>query len=473
MEIFKKDDGFKKRIMTIGIPSGMISSLQNNDQGVINKYTANEPTIDSLPDARAQARKVQILKQYIKISIWRQDSRFEGLIFYPQSFIYDTSLFMSNTSIASYKPGANNNGEQNTAVKNAMNSYYFKPQGGSTFEFGSEQTTKNVFSDVLTKPAYNNAADYAFALPCIFINNTLFDHESFVTQENSGAGSNIRQFSEISKAFEHVEKSSGTSIKAGFLMKSTAANEFMNLILANYIRLTTGLNTTELNFSTYSGEMVKGLSDENKEFKEIIDHRHHMQQFFNEAISKIIGQKKSLEEILAAGKADGSMAQQTIDQIETIMAVGEMTGMDLTDEQILNITGLTEPESLTLANDIKTLVTIWNDNNILINGKGVYAKALSGKLFDRIYNILIDPDDFQINYAASFENSENTAGQTLSETDFIKKHCTARSGVALQDGTTQVLDDENLYLKPSEYNISSFFATIEVYPIKDIGEFNA
>jgi hypothetical protein len=198
-----------------------------------------------------------------------------------------------------------------------------------------------------------------------------------------------------------------------------------------------------------------------------------MQHFFNEAISKIIGQKKSLEEILAAGKADGSMAQQTIDQIETIMAVGEMTGMDLTDEQILNITGLTEPESLTLANDIKTLVTIWNDNNILINGKGVYAKALSGKLFDRIYNILIDPDDFQINYAASFENSENTAGQTLSETDFIKKHCVVRSGVALQDGTTQVLDDENLYLKPSVYNISSFFATIEVYPIKDIGEFNA
>lgn len=79
----------RKRVLTIGVPNGMVDSLnQTKLLSSINNNTTGRTFFTT---------QKGIESDIIKVNIYRRDLRFDNLIFKPKSYYFDASLFMNET----------------------------------------------------------------------------------------------------------------------------------------------------------------------------------------------------------------------------------------------------------------------------------------------------------------------------------------------------------------------------------------
>ncbi len=175
--------------------------------------------------------------------------------------------------------------------------------------------------------------------------------------------------------------------------KQLLNNHLESYILEEYIKLLTGISTSELDYYISENIMLGEVVDSDVEkFKDLL----------LLYIRGLTGQSLTLEQL----KASSPQITQLLNKIDDFKNKNGFV------EQIQppQLNGVSKSAAIALTEDLFNFIKIFNPNSFIVGGKTQARKMMSPKIFDRIFNIAIDPDDFLIDVD---KTNETTAGKKM------------------------------------------------------------
>ena len=178
------------------------------------------------------------------------------------------------------------------------------------------------------------------------------------------------------------------SFLSNFQKRQLAINHVESFILGLYLKLLTGVSTDESDY-LINDMLAEGfVSDESKEkFKDLV----------LTYVQGVTQQPITLENL----KNSSPQIKNLLEKIDTFATQANVT------EQITPpvLPGVGISERIELAEDLINFVKLFTPKSLLTGGKIQSLRITSPKLFERIFNLAVDPDDFEIDLTKTFETT--------------------------------------------------------------------
>lgn len=356
---FRDDEGYNLKIISVGLPSGMLDSLEARlDKFIIGQdYT-------SFQDEAVKEKDV------IKINVYMQDLQFDDVVFKPQSFIFELSRFILNSS---FKP----NEVFTTSFPAILETISSKNINISTAQVVDEKISK-----VLNNPLYS------------FLSET-----------------------EKRQMFE---------------------NHLMSDICRMYIKILCGADLSEKLLVINENVSTTKADRENFEL---------FQQLLSTHISGIAGRQLTLTDL--------KNLNPNINLLLTNIENNEVT-TGLVNNLDAKIADLSKSANVQLTEDLKSFLRLFSPRSVLFSVGAQKRKIVTPKIFERIFHIIVDPDNFEIDRTKTLST---TSGKELwDKTFFADRVLTETVGTV----TKYKLQPRNKRENFSEF--LRFFVTIEQLP---------
>lgn len=310
-----------------------------------------------------------------------------------------------------------------------------------------------MYDDLIFKPK-----KYIFELGR-FVNSQGFSDVSPFTDFNTNVALSIQQrvlvqdesmFVEGTGAFTTDDES--YSFLADSQKQELVRNHIVSYLLGVYVRLLTGVSLNESNFLINEAISLKLVDDETKKtFIEILE--NHVSQFINKRLT--------IDELVAANPEVSALFTRLDSNVDTTGVVSRITEV---------IDGEPSPPNIEISQDIITFMNAFSPDSILFGAGSRRSRIVSPKMFERIFTILVDPDEFEIDVEKTRQTS---AGQAiLASNSYITRHVTNESDEVIHGqfsvGSGIVRNIVKLdagYRKPqSDIGLRQFFVAIEQLP---------
>lgn len=161
-------------------------------------------------------------------------------------------------------------------------------------------------------------------------------------------------------------------------------NHVISYLLGVYIKVMTGISTSEIDYLANRDITTSPFDEQTKTlFRNLV----------NKHISGIIGKPTTLDDLAAQNPQIANL----IDKIENFENVQS------TVEQINNVVieETEEAASIETTQDIIDFMNMFSPNSFMAGAAARRQKALSPKIFERIFNVPVDPGEFDIDVAAT------------------------------------------------------------------------
>jgi hypothetical protein len=158
-------------------------------------------------------------------------------------------------------------------------------------------------------------------------------------------------------------------------------NHMISYLLGTYIKVMTGISTKEIDYLANQDITSDPFDDETRTlFRNLVD-KH---------ISGLAGKTLTLESLAAENRQFASLLKK-LDNFEVIQS---------SVEQINNVSvDAEEGASIEVTQDIIDFMSLFSPNSFLAGVSARRKKALSPKLFERIFSLPVDPGEFDIDEA--------------------------------------------------------------------------
>ena len=216
-------------------------------------------------------------------------------------------------------------------------------------------------------------------------------------------------------------------------------NHLINHFLEIYLKLLTGAKLNEKEFYLNDG-VFETLSDD-----ELID---QINQLINVHISSIADRKLTLEELKRKNENVGRLIER--------IGNNEITS-GIIEQLKVSVEDIGKSKSLEIGEDLKNFLRIFSHRSILFGAGEMRRKITSPKMFERIFNILIDPDDFEIDVNKTLATE---SGKQLLDFSLNQNKIESSENDAGQ--RTLKFKERNLNENSSEF--LRFFVTVEQLP---------
>lgn len=156
-------------------------------------------------------------------------------------------------------------------------------------------------------------------------------------------------------------------------------NHLESFVIGLYTQLLTGVSTDEQDYLVDESLLEGFVDDEAKQ---------RFGDLLLTYIRGVTGQSISLEQL----KNLSPQIKQLLEKIDDFRVRKGFT------EQLkpIDLPGVSTEQKIEISEDILNFVKLYNPKSLLTGGNIQYIRMTSPKLFERIYNLAIDPDDFEI-----------------------------------------------------------------------------
>ena len=167
----------------------------------------------------------------------------------------------------------------------------------------------------------------------------------------------------------------------GFYLRKNHVNDHM---LEIYLKLLTGASFNELTFLKSDRLGAFSSPVELRVFRNLVN--IHLQEAYGLTLDEL---QNSVDPATAEG-------QQLLNILTTIQLGGD-PWTSLVNTQIEPpIADIGEPRALEVSRDLKILLSLFRAKSVFAGGSRDQGRLVSPKMFDRVFNILVDPDKFLI-----------------------------------------------------------------------------
>lgn len=177
-------------------------------------------------------------------------------------------------------------------------------------------------------------------------------------------------------------------------------NHMTSYLLGVYVRLLTGVDMSEDAFpinETVAGQQFDDLT------------RQRFEELLTTHVSQFAKRKVTLDELRNSNEG----VRQLLDRLDALTATEGVT------QEIRNvIDGTTESEDIEISQDLVTFMDSFSRSSIIFGAGARRQRVVSPKMFERIFHMLIDPDDFEVDVELS---SSTTAGAALLNSDMMRR----------------------------------------------------
>jgi len=228
------------------------------------------------------------------------------------------------------------------------------------------------------------------------INKNKIVSTNYVEFLNNQSISLTRDFSAFGEDENQNKEDFFENKEYSFLTKSQkenlAINHVESFILGMYLRLLIGISTDENDFLV-NDELFEGMIDPDSKSK------------FNDLIltyvKGVTQQPITLEQL-----------KQSSPQISALLGKIETLSLNTSFAEQVNppiLPGVSISKRIELTEDIINFVKLYSPKSLLTGGKTHALRITSPKIFERIYNIAVDPDDFEIDFDKTLETVSGKA----------------------------------------------------------------
>lgn len=179
-----------------------------------------------------------------------------------------------------------------------------------------------------------------------------------------------------------------------------AINHVTSYLLRVYLKLLTGVDFSEENF--YMNDAVSDLRVDSLTqdlFETLITTR----------VSAFAGRKVTLDELKASNNDVKNLLSRLSDNQITAGAITSIAKVLEDASKAVNIE---------ISNDLITFMKVFSPSAVLFGAGARRVRATSPKLFERIFNVVVDPDDFEIDDATT---QSTVSGQAFMGSTIAKK----------------------------------------------------
>ena len=331
------------KILTIGIPAGFEDNIRS-------EYPIS--TGDELLGSDGQPLNLpeEDPRSYIKIKVYKIDLEYPMIIFKPKIFYFNMHEYVSPARIFG-PPGQeywnnikDNSHNHSLALSRAVVRAKYIPASWRD----QQGIPASLSGNITTKTRFSSPQRIRTMARC------------------SGNGQGSRS---TALTFQVVE------------------NHVIDFLLRMYIKTMTGADITETTFPVFDSMITLPEPEEN-----IIQFRHIIQQYILNITDGVLDMESLLtnpivnnlwQQITSASPTTASVTDETIDT-----ALQELTG-----------TG-----DVVAAQDLKTFLGLFGPSSMFSGGARIKREIISPKKFDRVFHVIVDPDDFEIDTSATAVN---------------------------------------------------------------------
>lgn len=287
------------RILSVGLPSGFMNSLQHRLESFIEGQNFAE-----------FSRRRNLQPNVIKIHVYMKDLLFDDVVFKPKTFIFETSRFIAAPD--------------------------FK-------KITSNPTFENVLSNVSTR---------ALAV----------DGSTFRT----------------TTGYELANDSAYHAVITDDERRQMLENHVKSYLIRVYLRLLTGVDFNEDGFY---------LDDSIAELRVDLETLGVFKELLSSRVTQFAGRRLTFEQL----RNINPDVKKLLNRIENI------EGFSVTLSDIVKIVDdASKAVNIELSQDIQAFISVFGSNSILFGAGARAARVLAPKLFERIFHVVVDPDDFEI-----------------------------------------------------------------------------
>jgi len=350
------------RIMSIGIPA------EYNLFYMSSQSTIDVPTLTTAP-SQDNYGTVNAQNNFIKINVYRRDPEFPQIVFLPRSYIFDITRYVIKPW--RYEPRVDD-------VKGESFAY---SETGGVHPHGEQLRDEDLrhVKTWINRNEFNNPSTYSGGL------------------SNKSAG----------PWQDFINDAEGRFDEAGVILddrKRIIRNHCVSDLLGTYIKLLTSIDTSEGAFTDWQeGMEIAGLPGEYLTQEDYDDYRKLIAAYIK---SKTGG--ATLQDVIGASGKSGKFLDQLL-KLENATNTSFMGQLDYT------VPGIPKAAAIELTEDLVSFINLFTPESVLNSGSGMSKRIFRPKLFGRIFNIIIDPDDFYIDPELSGFNNpkDNQAGYEL------------------------------------------------------------
>lgn len=233
--------------------------------------------------------------------------------------------------------------------------------------------------------------------------------------------------------------------------KQLAVNHVKSYLLKLYVKLLTGVDLGEGNFYVNDSVADARVDDVTKDlFKQVITSR----------VSGFVNRRVTLDELKNSDETVRDLLSKIDGDIVTSSAIAPIKKIFKDASESVNVE---------VADDLVTFMKIFTPAAILTGAGARNVRNMSPKLFERIFNVVVDPDDFEIDHVATTTTS---SGQS-----FLRSQAASRLVIPVEDKfidsigvSRQSLNSIPIKFDPvvrremGDVTLQQFFVTIEQVP---------
>ena len=177
-------------------------------------------------------------------------------------------------------------------------------------------------------------------------------------------------------------------------------NHTISYLLGTYIRLLTGVDMSEEAFLI--NESINGMKlDE--------ETRQQFTNILTQHVSQFVQHPVTLEELRNVNPDVRILLDRLLDDDDTEDVVGELGNV---------FTGESDSANIEISNDIVTFMNTFSKSSIIFGAAMHRMRMISPKMFERVFHVLVDPDDFEID---TIETNSTSAGKSLLGSSIVKQ----------------------------------------------------
>lgn len=222
-----------------------------------------------------------------------------------------------------------------------------------------------------------------------------------------------------------------------------ASNHVKSYLIRVYLRLLTGVDLSEDSF--YVNDDVADMRVDEQtlsDFKKLIENR----------VSRFIGKKVSLDELRKSNSDVDDLLQRISGDSITVGTIDSLGKIFADANKSINIE---------IGEDLLTFVKTFGVNSILFGAGARRSRVVSPKLFERIFTIPIDPDNFEIDRQLTLS--------TQSGRSFMNSQLTTSLLRPIDKGISSAVDaigfSQAKRRELGSISLQQFFVAIEPLPI--------
>ena len=412
-----KQQAANGKILTIGLPVGITRHIKEHPRSIND---------DAPIDSFIATSQIDL----INVCVYRRDIEFDSIVFKPMKFIFETSRFLDNASLSTMKESYDTLTNILQEVK--TNSNIISPSAANVAKnagLNGLYGVNGVFGKNISFPK-NNAQSQRNN------NDILSQDENIFLPNSANTVDHVTVNEKYTQSVSDIISNVDYSILSHDQIRSLISNHYKSYLLSTMIRMLTGVDLRDATFTL--NENIDD-SDEKERFQELIN--QYVVNLYNLSLSR----------------------DERAKELIKIATNSSLVDIVMIAEEIASKTNLGNASTVSLKQDVTTMLRLFNANSILTPSSSIIKKIFAPKLFERVFSVYVDPDEFEIDIEKTVNDPINDAGRFMY--DMIK----ANNASANDTGVSilEVYENNTLMsaklIKPAGERVEmvDYFITIE------------